>query len=524
MGKRVSLPASEERHIEFKERLLSSVHLKAERRQHLATQMKSRLSEGNGSAVYLLGVTDDGEPIGLSEIELEESLAVLRSIATEVGAVIDRVERYEGERGTIAKVIIKSYTPITKRHVVVAVAGHVNHGKSTLIACLMTGQPDDGRKWLYLDTLPHEIERNLSADLHFALLGFRDGRPILMKNPLDKLEKIKVASMADKLVSFVDTVGHEPWLRTTIRGLVGQEVDYGLLIVAADDGPTHITREHLGIMLALGLPIIVCISKIDRATEEGRLEVRDQVSKLLKKVGRVPLLIRDRNDIELVIDKMNTVVPIIETSSVTLHGYDHLYDLLSMLPSRTKSLDQPFMLYIDRVYNIEGVGSVVSGSIMQGKLRAGSDLLIGPDPKGVFRPVKVRSIEMHYARVAEAEAGYIVGIAIRGISHEEIRRGMVLCDVSFAPRAVWSFKADLLILTHPTRVASGYEPVLHCHTISHTVKLTLIDKEYLRPGEQGEVIMEFKYSPWLIREGDKFVIREGRTKGIGHVTKILRYA
>jgi elongation factor 1-alpha len=217
-------------------------------------------------------------------------------------------------------------------------------------------------------------------------------------------------------------------------------------------------------------------------------------------------------------------VPIVETSSVTLQGYGHLYYLLSMLPSRAKSLDQPFLLYIDRVYNIEGVGSVVSGSIMQGRLRAGSDLLIGPDPKGVFRPVKARSIEMHYARVAEAEAGYIVGIAIRGISHEEIRRGMVLCDASFAPRAVWSFKADLLILTHPTRVASGYEPVLHCHTISHTVKLTLVDKEYLKPGEQGEVIMEFKYSPWLIREGDKFVIREGRTKGIGQVTKILRYA
>lgn len=524
MGGRVSLPAREDGHIEFKERLTSSLHLRPERRQQLVAQMRSRLEEGGGVAVYVLGVKDDGEVVGLSEIELEESLTVLRSVATECNAVIQRVERYDAENGLVAKVILHRLMAVTRRHVVVAVAGHVNHGKSTLIACLMTGKPDDGSKWLYLDTLPHEIERGLSADLHFALLGFNGGRPVLMQNPLDRAEKRRVVSSVEKLISIVDTVGHSDFFRTTVRGLMGQEVEYGILVVAADDGPTQISREHLGIMLALNLPIIVCITKIDRVTQHRVSEVREEVARLLKRVGRVPFHIREISDVEFVLDKMGILVPIIETSATSLQGYDRLYALLALLPSRPRPVERPFLMYIDRVYNVEGVGTVVSGSVMQGRLGLGSPLLLGPDSKGRFREVRARSIEMHYTRVAEAEPGYIVGIAIRGVGHEEVRRGMVLCEPSLEPRAAWSFEGEVLILTHPTRVASGYEPVLHCHTISQSVKITLLDKEYLKPGEQGSAIFEFRYSPALIFAGDRFVIREGRTKGIGHIVRILRYA
>ncbi|HID04596.1 MAG TPA: GTP-binding protein, partial [Aigarchaeota archaeon] len=223
--------------------------------------MKYRLANGGGRAVYILGVNDEGHAVGLSEIELEESLEVLKAVASECGAVVERVERFQEDNKLIARVLVSSFSPPIQNHITLAVAGHVNHGKSTLLACLMTGQPDDGKKWLYLDTMPHEIERNLSADIHFALLGYRDFKPILLSNPLDREERSRVASQAEKLVSFIDTVGHEPWLRTTIRGILGQGIDYGILVVAADDGPTHITREHLGIMLAMGLPVIVCLTK-----------------------------------------------------------------------------------------------------------------------------------------------------------------------------------------------------------------------------------------------------------------------
>jgi len=520
----IRLPSSERQHIEFKERLVPTIHLKPERRQHLATQLRSHLIEGGGVAVYIIGVSDEGAPVGLSEYELEMSLSVLSTVAAEVGARVRRVERFEAEKGLMARVVIESAPAPAKAHLTVAVAGHVNHGKSTLIACLLTGQPDDGKKWLYLDTLPHEVERNLSADIHLAALGFKDGRPLHMSNPLDKSERARIIEESDKIVSFVDTVGHEPWLRTTIRGLVGQEVDYGILVVASDDGVTHLTREHLGIMLGLGISVIVCITKKDKVSPDRVADVRESVSQLLKRVGRVPFPINESSDVDIVHDKLGVVVPILELSSRTLDGFENLYRLLSLLRQKEKNTDRPLLLYIDKIYDVEGVGSVVSGTVRQGRLKAGSELLLGPYPDGGFKKVKARSIEIHHARVEEAVAGYIVGVAVRGVPHHEIRRGMVLCEEELSPRAAWMFEAEVLVLNNPGRFAPGYEPVIQCHTISQSVKILELDREYLKPGEVGSAVLEFKYSPMLVMPSDRFILREGRTKGIGVIRRILRYA
>lgn len=518
-----SLPNKEDAHIEFKERLIPSVHLRDDKRQHLASQMRDRLLQGGGKAVYVVGVDDDGRIVGLSDLELEETLAVLRTVAAENNSSLERVEKFQENGRVIAKVVIVAYSRPVKSHVTVSVAGHVNHGKSTLIACLMTRKRDDGKAWLYLDTLPHEIERNLSADIHHAILGFNGGKSITIMNPLDREERHRVFERSEKVVSFVDTVGHEPWLRTTIRGLLGQEIDYGFLVVAADDGLTHVSREHLGIMLAMGLPVVVCITKADRVTEQRLNEVEREVAALLKSVGRVPYPIRSQEDISVVLDKLSIVAPIFRTSAATHVGFDLLYAMLHALPQRIKATEKPFLMYIDRVYNIEGVGSVVSGAIKQGRLSAGSELIVGPDVRGDFKPVRAKTIEMHYARIPEAEAGLIVGIALRGVKHEDLGRGMVLCDPALKPLSVRRFEADVVVLSHPTRVTAGYEPVLHINTVASTVKLRLLDKEYLKAGENGHVEMTFRYRPWLVHEGDKFVFREGKCKGIGTVTNVVEY-
>ncbi|MEM2237766.1 MAG: GTP-binding protein [Candidatus Caldarchaeum sp.] len=519
-SRRFTIPRSEMQHIEFKEKLVPEIHLRDEKRQKLASQMKHRIELGGGTAVYILGVKDDGTAAGITEIELEESLSVLKKVASECDASIVKVERFESNGGVIARVIISSIVEPSRNHVIVSVAGHVNHGKSTFLACLITGEKDDGRKWLYLDTLPHEVERNLSADLHFAVLGFKGKQPCFLKNPLDKNDRIRVMKESEKLISFVDTVGHEPWLRTTIRGLLGQEIDYGFLVIAADDGPTHITKEHLGIMLAMGLPVVVCITKTDKVRLERVEEVENEISSMLKRVGRIPMIVRSEDDVNLVVDKMSVIVPILRTSSVTREGYELVYSLLRSLPVREKRSDEPFLLYIDRVYNVEGVGSVVSGSVKQGRLKAGSELLLGPTAKGSYVPVRARSIEMHYTRLTEAQPGYIVGIAIKGAGEEMLHRGMILCDQALKPRSVWGFEAEVTVLSHPTRIGDGYEPILHCHTIASTVKIRMLDKPYLKAGETGRVEMRFKYRPFYVQPGDRFVFREGKTKGIGMITKL----
>jgi elongation factor 1-alpha len=519
------VPRRENKNIEFKEKLTVETHLKNDKKQHLASQMKYRLETGDGKAIYIIGVDDRGVSKGLTDIEFEETLNVLKVIATENNAEILKVEKFSENGKVIGRILIaKIYRTALKQHIIVATSGHVAHGKSTLIGTLMTGKPDkNGKHWLYLNVLPHEIERGLSADLHYALYGFKDGKPIHLKNPLDKKERSKLVEQADKVISFIDTVGHEPWLRTTIRGLVGQNIDYGLLVVAADDGVTHITKEHLGILLAMNLPIIICITKIDKVGEKRVEDAERQIEEQLKHVGRLPFLIKEQKDVSVVIDKLDTIAPVIKTSAVNLEGYDLLNKLLQALPERKKEVGKPFMMFIDRTYNITGVGAVVSGTIKQGKIKAGSELLLGPDVSGHFKVVRAPTIEMHYHPLPEANAGLVVGIAVKGAKVEEIKRGMILCDKKIQPKAVKEFGAEILVLNHPTRITSGYEPVVHLQTSAEVAKIQCLDKEYLKSGESGKVKFTFKYTPQFLEAGERFVFREGKTKGIGTVTKILKF-
>ncbi len=511
----------ERENIEFKEFLLEDVHLRDDRRQSLACQMKHRMIMGSGTALYVIGVTDGRSFKGISRKMFEETLSVLNCIALEVGAdIVDCKEHVVGD-GYVGLLTIKNRS-VMKEHILVGSAGHVDHGKSTLIGSLITGICDDGsgKTCIFLDVQPHEIERGLSADLSYGVYGFKSGKTIHLKNPLSKKEKASIVESAEKLISFVDTVGHEPWLRTTIRGIVGQKLDYGLLTVAANDGVTHLTREHLGILLAMDLPTIIVITKVDRV-DEGRIaEVEKQISDVLRTVGKIPLRLKSTSDLHMVSNKLSegVITPILRTSAVTRAGFDLLDKLFFHLPKRNLESKKPFQLYIDNIYHIAGAGIVVSGSIKQGEVRAGDMLQLGPMAEGGFLSVRVQSIEMHYYRTDQATSGDIVGIALKGVSPKEVRRGMILCKGH--PKAIREFEAEIFILNHPTRIKKGYEPVMHLETIAEATVFEQLDSDYMMAGQSGRVRMRFKFHPYYIYEGQKFIFREGKSKGIGQVVRV----
>lgn len=516
----------ERRNIEFKERLNKDYHLQKDRKHRLASQMKYRMERGNGEAIYFVGVDDDGNLIGLNEKEIEESLFVLKRVAEEINAIILMVEKYPADNGEIARVFIGKNNGFKRDHMLVGVAGHVDHGKSTLVGTLTTGNLDNGsgRTRIFLDLQKHEIERGLSADLSFAIYGFCDDEAMRIKNPLNKKDKAKLVEKCDKLICFVDTVGHEPWLRTTIRGIVGQKLDYGLVTIAADQGPTHITREHLGIIMAMELPVIVVITKIDMVTVEKVKETKEKVFELLKLVGRVPFMIKSSEDAEFVAQSDNPhLVPIINVSSLTGEGLDLLDKLFLNLkiPNKVEESLKPFMMYIDKIYSVVGVGVVVSGTIRQGKVKSGDKLLLGPDGSGKYIDVRAKSIEMHYCKKDYAEAGDVVGISIKGVNIDNIKRGMILCDYNYEKSSVREFEADVAILVHPTTIKEGYECITHIETISETVAFEPLDKEFMSAGDTGKIKMRFKYRPFNIKEGQKIIFREGRSKGIGSITRII---
>ncbi|WP_336327178.1 GTPBP1 family GTP-binding protein [Halovenus sp. HT40] len=517
--------------VEFKERLTKDLHLSDDRLDSLVAQLRHRVLSGDGTATYVVGVSDDGTISGIAQETFSESMDVLSLLAEKADAHIADVETWgvdwregDSEETRLVGLATVEEGPVMEddEHIVIGTAGHVDHGKSTLVGSLVTGEADDGQGGTrgFLDVRPHEIERGLSADLSYGVYGFDDEGAVRMDNPHRKGDRARIVEEADRLVSFVDTVGHEPWLRTTIRGLVGQKLDYGLLTVAADDGPTKTTREHLGILLATELPTMVAITKADLVDDDRLAEVEREVERLLRDADRSPLRV-ERHGVEAAIEEISeTVVPIVTTSAVTQEGLDALDTLFEQLPKTGQPTEsESFQMYIDRTYNVTGVGAVASGTIRSGTVEAGDELLLGPMPDGTFRDVEVRSIEMHYHRVEEATAGRIVGIALKGVDEEEIDRGMALLPRDSDPDPIREFEAEVMVLNHPTTIGDGYEPVIHLETVSEAAAIYPEDGQLL-PGDSGTATVRFKFRPYLVEEGQRFVFREGQSKGVGTVSDL----
>ena len=518
--------------IEFKERLTRDLHLSDGRMESLVAQLRHRVLSGDGEATYVVGVTDDGGLAGIAPEAFSETMDVLSLLAEEADAHIADVETWsagadgEGDAaGLVGLATVREggMFATDDDHLVIGTAGHVDHGKSTLVGSLVTGQADDGQGGTrgFLDVQPHEVERGLSADLSYAVYGFAEGAtdPVRMDNPHRKSDRARIVEEADRLVSFVDTVGHEPWLRTTIRGLVGQKLDYGLLVVAADDGPTATTREHLGILLATELPTIVAITKTDVVSDDRLAAVEREVESTLRDVGETPLPV-DRYGVDTAVAEVGDgVVPVLRTSAVERTGLDTLDRLFETLPKRATPEREAFRMYIDRSYKVTGVGAVASGTVNSGVVEAGDELLLGPMADGSFREVEVRSIEMHYHRVDRATAGRIVGIALKGVDEEEVERGMALVPRGADPSPVRSFEAEVMVLNHPTRIQPGYEPVVHLETLSEAAVFTPAEGRLL-PGDTGRTRVRFKFRPYLIEAGQRFVFREGSSKGVGTVRAV----
>ncbi|AWB26854.1 GTPBP1 family GTP-binding protein [Halococcoides cellulosivorans] len=509
--------------VEFKTRLTEATHLADGRRESLVAQLRHRVLSGDGEATYVIGVSDDGDMAGIEPAAFSESMDVLSLLAGEADAHIESVQTYSAGPETIVGLATITEGPMLEDddHIVVGTAGHVDHGKSTLVGTLVTGESDDGdgANRSYFDVRPHEVERGLSADLSYGVYGFGPDGPVRMDDPDRKTDRARVVETADRLVSFVDTVGHEPWLRTTIRGLVGQKIDYGLLAVAADDGPTATTREHLGILLATDLPTIVAITKADLVSEERLDAVEREVERLLREVETTPLVVA-RHGVESAIEEISpSVLPIVRTSAVSGTGMDTLDALFERLPTTSEADREAFRLYVDRTYSVTGVGPVVSGTVASGAVQTGDELLVGPTADGRFREVEARSIEMHYHRVEEATSGRIVGIALSGIDESAIERGMVVVERESDPTPVREFEAEIMVLNHPTSIAKGYEPVVHCETISEAAAIYPEDG-HLLPGDTGRARVRFKFRPYCVEPGQRFIFREGESKGVGTITEV----
>lgn len=528
----------EDGNIEYKRELLNLNEDKINKRM---TQMKYRIYEGSGEAFYFIGVTDNGTLLGLNETEYIESVRNLELIASRINCSIIKITESNKNKFFIGEFLIRendsNYIDIK-----IGVAGNVDSGKSSTIGTLTKGILDDGRgkARLHVFNFKHEIDSGRTSSIGHQIMGYdKNGNIINSKNNT----WADVASQSVKIISFYDLAGHEKYLRTTIYGLSSIFADYCLIMVGANMGINHMTREHIGICINLKIPFIIVVTKIDIVPDNVLEETMSKINNMIKnRVRRIPYIMKSMSDIISVIKniKSDSIVPIIQISNVNEYNLQLLKSFLNLLPLRNdfnKFVNGPAELIIDNTYAVIGHSTIVSCMIKSGSVRVNDNLLIGPYHDGTYKTVKVRTLHINYKDIKEASAGQYVCVSLKNITRREIKKGMVLISENNTKLAVKQFTVQISVLHSPSTIKEGYQPFVHIEHVRQSVKMIEIEKiinksdnkiktdnneddKHLRSGDIAIVKLEFIIKPEYIKTGMKLIFREGKVKATGVIKSI----
>jgi elongation factor 1-alpha len=376
-----------------------------------------------------------------------------------------------------------------KPHQNLAIIGHVDHGKSTLVGRLLfeTGSVPEHIIEQYRD----EAESKGKSGFEFAYV---------MDNLAEERERGVTIDIAhqrfdtDKYYfTIVDTPGHRDFVKNMITG--ASQADHAVLVVAADDGVAPQTREHVFLARTLGIEtLIIAVNKMDVVdySEDAYGGVKEEVQTLLKQVRF------DTDDTRFIPISAFEGDNVAETSE-NMSWFDGptILESLDNLPEPSPPTDAPLRLPIQDVYTISGIGTVPVGRVETGMLRTGDNVSFQPsDVSG-----EVKTVEMHHEEVDEAGPGDNVGFNVRGIGKNDIRRGDVAGPADEPPTVAETFQAQIVVMQHPSVITAGYTPVIHAHTAQVACTFESIDKK-LDP-KSGEVAEE---NPDFIKAGDAAVV------------------
>ena len=387
-----------------------------------------------------------------------------------------------------------------KPHVNIGTIGHIDHGKTTLTAAItkIAGLKGSGSFISYdeIDKAPEEKERGITiATAHVEY----------------ETEKRHYAH--------VDCPGHADYIKNMITGAA--EMDGGILVVAATDGPMPQTREHILLARQVGVPqLVVFLNKCDLVDDEELLELVElEVRELLSSY-----------------DFPGDDVPVIRGSALKALECDDpdapeakcIIELLQacddFIPDPERDIDKPFLMPIEDVFSISGRGTVVTGRVERGIIKVGDVVeIVGIKPTA---QTTCTGVEMFRKLLDQGEAGDNIGVLLRGTKRDEVERGQVLA----APKSITphkKFKAEVYVLSKEeggrhTPFFSGYRPQFYFRTTDITGVINLPEGvEMVMPGDNSQFLVEL-IAPIAMEAGLRFAIREGgRTVGSGVVTEII---
>ena len=384
-----------------------------------------------------------------------------------------------------------------KPHVNIGTIGHVDHGKTTLTAAITTVLAKAGkaqaRNYAEIDAAPEEKERGIT------------------------INTAHVEYETDKRhYAHVDCPGHADYIKNMITGAA--QMDGAILVVSAADGPMPQTREHILLARQVGVPsIVVFMNKCDMVDDPELLdlvemEIRDLLSKYEFPGEEIPIV-------------RGSALKALEGDGEMEKQILALMDAIdSYIPEPQRPLDQPFLMPIEDVFNIEGRGTVCTGRVERGKIKKMEEVeIVGIKPT---TKTTVTDIEMFRKLLNDAMAGDNIGARLRGIKKEDVERGQVLAKPgSITPHK--KFKAEVYILSKDeggrhTPFFSNYRPQFYFRTTDVTGTVKLPDGvEMVMPGDNISMEVEL-ITPIAMEKTIRFAIREGgRTVGAGRVSEIL---
>jgi len=352
--------------------------------------------------------------------------------------------------------------------VIIGTAGHIDHGKTTLVRAL-TG--------VDTDRLKEEKARGISIELGYAYVPLSNG----------------------DVLGFIDVPGHEKLVHTMAAGACG--IDFALLVIAADDGVMPQTREHLAILQLLGVNAgAIALTKTDRVDAARLAEVRNEIAEWLAAAsfGEAPCF---------------------ETNA-TQPGGEGVAKLDAYLRERAMAWhgrrdDGLFRLAVDRVFTLTGQGTVVTGTVFAGRVQTGDTLLVAPS--GL--PVRVRNIHAQNRAADSGRAGQRCALNLAGVDKEQIARGDWIVDARLA-QPVMRLDAELTLLDEADVTLRHWSPLhVHLGTMHRVANVVLLDGETLAPGEHARVQLVFD-APMHASSGDRFIVRNAQathTVGGGRV-------
>jgi elongation factor Tu len=385
----------------------------------------------------------------------------------------------------------------TKPHVNIGTIGHVDHGKTTLTAAITMVLAKKGladiKDYASIDSAPEEKERGIT--INTAHVEYQTEK---------------------RHYAHVDCPGHADYVKNMITGAA--QMDGGILVVSAADGPMPQTREHILLSRQVGVPkLVVFMNKSDMVDDEELLDlVEMEIRELL-------------SEYEFPGDE----IPVIRGSALGAMNGDpkweakvqELMDAVdSYIPLPVRQTDKPFLMPVEDVFTITGRGTVATGRVERGQVKVGDPVeIVGiTETKNTV----VTGVEMFRKLLDYAEAGDNIGALLRGINRDQVERGQVLAK----PKSVnphFRFEAQVYVLSKEeggrhTAFFSNYRPQFYFRTTDVTGVITLQEgTEMVMPGDNTVMIVELIH-PIAIEEGTKFSIREGgRTVGAGSVVKIL---